>query len=141
MKKIIIILSPIIIVTGIVLFIFMKDNIIRKEMKISFIIAQNHTSKDLAYNGFLNSFEWVILSNEEQKKNWEDAGYIIPFVNFEKNYIIISRYKILKLYQKGSKSECTGVSDGKIIFDKEGSDSNLYYIYLMPNVMLSQGIG
>ena len=53
----------------------------------------------------------------------------------------MSRFKITKLYQKPGCDECTGVPDGEAIFDKDKSDKNFYYFYLMPKIMLSQGVG
>jgi hypothetical protein len=53
----------------------------------------------------------------------------------------MSRYKISKLYQEIFINKCVGVPDGRVIFDKENSNKNFYYFYLMPKIMLSQGVG
>jgi len=139
MKKMFFIL--LIIVLGISLFIFIKYRILKKEIKITYILAQKYTFKEIDYNELLNSQEWIILSNEDQRRNWENAGYVIPSVDFTKNYIIISKYKIYKLYQKVICNKCYGTPDGKIIFDKDHSDKSCYYFYLMPMIMLTQGVG
>jgi len=139
MKKMYIIL--IIIVVAIIGFFLIKHLSIGKKLEILFLNAQKHTPKDLAYEGFLNVFDWVILSNDEQKKNWEKEGYVIPSIDFNKNYLIISRYKISKLYKKARINRCVGVPDGYVIFDKKNSNKNFYYFYLMPKIMLSQGVG
>jgi len=140
MKKMYVI-SLIVFVTVVGLFVFFKYQIIGKKLEISFITAQKHTPQDLAYNGCLNNFEWIIIRGESQKKNLEEEGYIIPHIDFDTNYLIISRYKISTLYRKAGRNECLGVPDGKAIFDKENSDKGFYYFYLMPKIMLSQGVG
>jgi hypothetical protein len=111
------------------------------ELKISFVTSQRHTFKDLKYEGLLNDFDWIILTSKEQQENWENEGYVIPTVNYSKNYLIISKYKISKLYKKPGCNECLGVPDGKAIFNKKNSDKDFYYFYLMPKIMLSQGVG
>jgi hypothetical protein len=140
MKRIYIILLIIIVVT-IGLATFIKYLIIGKKLEISFITIQKHIPKDLAYNGCLNYYEWIIIKGEIQKENLEEEGYVIPDIDFSKNYLIISRYKILKLYQKTGINKSLGVPDGRVVFDKENSDKDYYYFYLMPKIMLSQGVG
>jgi len=116
-------------------------NTIKKEIKISFITSQRHTAIDLACANLLNSFEWVIISNNAQKNNWEIAGYIIPYVDFDKNNLIISRFKITKLYYNTHKTKYNGVPNGEVIVNIKDSDKNYYYFYLMPKIMLAQGVG
>lgn len=135
------VISLIIVVAIIGLFVFIKYRIKGNRLEISFIMAQKHIPKDLAYIGGLNNYEWIIISGESQKVNLEEEGYIIPYIDFGKNYLIISRYKIYKLYRKAGYNECLGVPDGRAIFDKENSDNDFYYFYLMPKIMLSQGVG
>jgi hypothetical protein len=139
MKKIYAILL-IIIVVIIGVFVFFKHQIIGTELEISFVTEQKHTPKDMAADGLLNFFDWLILTDEGQKENWEEEGYVIPYVDFSKNFLIISRYKISKLYKAGY-NECEGVPDGKAIFDKKNSNKNFYYFYLMPKIWFSQGVG
>jgi hypothetical protein len=140
MKKMYLI-SLIIVVAIVGLFVFSKHQIIGKKLEISFVTAQTHTQKDLVHNGCLNDFEWIIISGESQRKNLEQGGYIIPHIDFSKNYLIISRYKISKLYRKAGRNRCLGVPDGQAIFDKKNSNKDFYYFYLMPKIMLSQGVG
>lgn len=134
MKKMYVILS--IVLIAIIGLLFLKRLIIGKELKISFVKAHKYTSKEVDMY-----VDWFIINSEAQKKNLEDEGYIIPYVDFSKNYLIISQYKISKLYRKVICNECTGVPDGRVIFDKENSDKDFYYFYLMPTIKLSQGIG
>lgn len=136
------VISLVIAIVAIGVFVFIKHLIKDKEIEISFIAAQEHTSKDLEYSGMgINYYEWIIISNEVQMRNLGKMGYVIPRIDFEKNYIIMSRYKISKLYRKASCNKCIGVPDGRAIFDKGNSNSNFYYFYLMPKIMLSQGVG
>ena len=131
----------IIVVAAVGLFVLLKYLIIGKELEISFVTAQKHTSKTFGYNFGLDYGEWLIISGEEQRKNIENEGFIIPVIDFDKNFLIISRYKISKLYRKAGCNECLGVPDGRAVFDKENSDKDYYYFYLMPKIMLSQGVG
>jgi len=85
---------------------FFKISNYRKELEISFVTAQKHTFQDFANKGCLNDFEWIIISGEEQRKNLEQEGYVIPYIDFDKNYLILSRYKISKLYLKAGRSKC-----------------------------------
>ena len=124
------------IVVAVIIGLVLKYLIIGKELKISFITAQKYTSKDLDIY-----MDWFIINSEAQKRNLESEGYVVPYVDFNKNYLIISQYKISKLYRKVICNECSGAPDGRAIFDKENSDENCYYFYLMPKIRLSQGIG
>ena len=137
----------ILLVTGIVVFIFAGFFGIycyylqKVPLEISFITSEKHTEKSLTYEYALNSFEWIIIHGEGQKNNFEKEGYVIPSIDFDKNYLIISRYKITKLYRTARCNECEGVPDGCAVFDKKNSDKDYYYFYLMPKIMLSQGVG
>jgi len=139
MKKIYVYL--LIIVFIIVIFISMKNYIFKKRIELNYIGSYQYFEKNSNYTNYFNSNDWVIISNKQQRKNWIESGYIIPKIDFNKNFIIISKYKIIKLYQKKYINRCSGVSDGIVIFNKRKSDSNFYYIYLMPKIMLTQGIG
>ena len=112
-----------------------------KKLKISFMKAEKYSSEELSYNGCINNFEWIIINDSNQRRNLIEDGYSIPPVDFSKNYLIISKYKISKLYQKTGRNQCTGAPDGKVIFDKKNSNRDYYYFYLMPTVMLSQSVG
>jgi len=128
-------------VTIVGLFIFSFHQIIRKELEITFIGARKYSPKALTYRGCLNQFEWIIISDDAQRENLEIEGYDIPNIDFNRNYLIISRYKISKLYRKAFFDKCSGVPRGRPIFDKDNSTQNNYYFYLMPRIMLSQGVG
>jgi hypothetical protein len=135
------IISLIIVAAVIGLCVLLKYLIIGKELEISFVTEQKHTPTTLVYSFGLDYDEWMIINNEIQRKNIENEGFVIPVIDFNKNYLIISRYKISKLYRKAVCNECLGVPDGRVIFDKENSDKDYYYFYLMPKIMLSQGVG
>lgn len=140
MKKLYVILATSIAV-AIGLFIFSKYLIVGKELEISFVTAQKYTLKNISDNGYLNRYEWFIISGEIQRNNLVEEGYIIPAIDFNKNYLIISKYKISKLYRTVGDDLCSGVPNGRVIFDKGNSNNNFYYFYLMPKIMLSQGVG
>jgi uncharacterized protein YkuJ len=84
------------------LFVFLKYQIIGKELKVSFVTAQKHTPKDLTFKGGINDFEWIIISGEEQRKNLEQEGYVIPYVDFSKNYefLTVEQFLIKKTQMK-----------------------------------------
>lgn len=119
----------------------LKFGINKKEIDISFLTAKKITHKNLLFEGGLNYYEWFIVTNENQRSNLEIEGYIIPSVDFNQNYLILSRYKILSLYIKKFCFQCSRVPEGKVIFDKLKSKDDTYYIYRMPRIMLIQGIG
>lgn len=122
-------------------FVFSKLFFIGKKLEISFVKAQRHSQSDLAYKGCVNDFEWIIICEESQRRNLMKEGYTIPDIDFSKNYLIISRYKISRLYQKACDNPYTGVPDGLAVFDKKNSNEDFYYFYLIPRVKLSQGVG
>jgi hypothetical protein len=142
MKKLIILLSLILIpVIAYFIYASTSDESPGTEIKISFVAAQQHSGKDLNCNCLLNDYDWLILHSKDLQMNWQIEGYVIPTVDFTKNYLIMSRYKIIKLFRKKGCDECLGVPDGEAIFDKDNSDSDYYYFYIMPRIMLSQGVG
>jgi hypothetical protein len=69
------IISLVIIVTIIGLFVFTRYRIVGKELKISFVAEQKHTPQTLKYRWGLNYYEWMIITEEGQKKNLENEGY------------------------------------------------------------------
>lgn len=121
--------------------ILSKYLLVGKELDIAYISTQKHTSKDLGCLGGLNTFNWFIVSTVTQRINLEESGYHLPEIDFNKHYLILSRFKISKLYQSIFKCPCSGVPKGRLYFDKENSKDDSYYVYLMPPIMLSQGIG
>ena len=135
------VISLIIIAVAIGLFIFYKDRITGEELEISFVKAQKRTPKDLAYDGILNNHEWLMIRGDDHRESLEEIGYIIPRIDFSKNHLIISRYRISKLYREAGYNECLGVPDGKAFFDKKNSSKDSCYFYLMPLILLSQGVG
>ena len=143
MKRIIEISLLTIIITIIIVAIYqiLFLIIVGKELTISFVASEKHTISDLKSSGYLNAFEWIIISDESQRNIFEEQGYTVPKIDFNNYYLIISRYKISKLYRKVFINPCTGVNDGRAIFVKEDSNNNYYYFYLMPKIMLSQGVG
>lgn len=139
MKRVIIVCLAVLFVVGLVYltkFLFWGT-----KQDILFVSMQKHTPKDIDYKGGLNSFEWFIVTGDAQRDNLEREGYVLPKIDFSKNYLIISRYRISKLYRKALNSPCTGIPEGRVVFDKENSKEDEYYLYLSPVIMLSQGVG
>lgn len=137
MKKYLMLIISIITIVGL---LFLTKYLIGEKLEISYVTSYEHTPEDLAAEGFLNEFEWFIIRSDGQRENIEKEGYVVPSVDFSKNFLIISRYKISKLYRKPGCDECLGVPDGRAVFDKKNSDENRYYFYLMPTILLSQGV-
>jgi hypothetical protein len=137
MKKIVVILTIIIAL----IILYQIFNYHDQKMETTFICVEKYKNKELARMGILNSFDWMIISDVEQKHHFEKEGYSFPNVDFSKNYLLFSKYKVKKLYRSNNINNCTGVPDGKIIFDKFHSRKDCYYFYLMPTLMLSQGVG
>lgn len=140
MKQVYITTIIIIILTMLVLFL-LKILYYGKPLNISYIGSYKTNEEHLSNSKSLNSLNWVIVTNKTQKQNFELEGYILPEIDFNKNFIIISKFKIKKLYKKSKKNNCTGGYDGIAIFNIKESNEELYYIYLMPPLLLSQGIG
>lgn len=128
-------------ITITVLIISAKYLIVGKELALSYIADQDFSSLDFSYTGGLKVFDWFIVSSDAQKNNLTKRGYILPNVDFENNYLIVSRYKISKLFRCLGKNREIGVPNGRAIFDKETSIDGRYYLYLAPRIMLSQGVG
>lgn len=118
-----------------------KYIILGKEIEISLVTIERYEPQPIANDLCKNNNEWIIISNEIQMKNFEKDGFVIPHIDFNRNYLILSKYKISRIYQKLFVNRCSGVPDGYIVFDKKNSDKDSYYLYLMPPIMLSQGIG
>lgn len=139
MKKIVVLVVYLLAI--VVFFALSKCLFLGKELDISFLSSQRHNTKDLEFGGGLNAYDWFIVSSNTQRNNLEDDGYVLPEVDFSEFFLIISRYKILKLYRRAWVNPCTGVPDGRPRFDKNTSKEDQYYLYLMPRVWLSQGVG
>jgi len=122
------------------ILVFVKYLILGKEVDI-ILITEQYKSQTNTSGWDINNNEWIIISNENQLKNVEEDGFSVPHIDFNRNYLIMSKYKISKLYRKIYTNKCSGVPNGHIFFDKENSDNDSYYFYLMPKIMLSQGVG
>ncbi|KKP37291.1 hypothetical protein A2483_05650 [Candidatus Peregrinibacteria bacterium RIFOXYC2_FULL_33_13] len=133
-KKLIIISSVLIITGAIIIGKFF--------FQIIPLTFSNEESDIPANNKALNYDEWFIITNKQQRLNLMKEGYKIPDINFEKNFLITSQYKIKFLWSFRSFCDsCTGMPNGHIIFDKQNSEQNKYYFYLMDKISLSQSAG
>ena len=98
-------------------------------------------SKGTEPDEFFNDEDWLVITGEEQRQNWIESGYKLPSVNFKENFIVLSSFKIKNLYKKRGCDECTGVPNGFALYDYFNSDEGIYYIYAIPPIRLSQGVG
>jgi hypothetical protein len=93
------------------------------------------------HGDFFDDADWLIITAEEQRLNWRKSGYNLPSVNFKERFIILSNHRIKALYKENGCDECTGVPNGFALYDYLGTDSRMYYIYTIPVIRLSQGVG
>lgn len=87
------------------------------------------------------AYEWFIISSYEQRQNWVKEGLVLPECDFSKNFLIISHYKINKVFLDEHEREDLGVPTAYEIFDKAGSAPGSIYIYRMPAVMCDRAVG
>jgi hypothetical protein len=74
--------------------------------------------------------------------NWLADGLSLPHCDFSKNYLILSQYKIDRLYfHPNHIDECCGAPPGFADLNRLASKSHKVYIYKMPKILLTQGIG
>jgi hypothetical protein len=136
-KHVMIIVLIIIILLGIIIVWGLSK--IHK-MEISYINSVDINTK-LPEGIGLNYEDWFIVTSQEQRSNLVNIGYVLPEVDFKEKFLVITRFKIRSLYYVNYCDVCTGFPVGLPIFDKKGSSKNLYYIYTMPPIWLSQAAG
>jgi hypothetical protein len=91
---------------------------------------------------FNGEYTWFMITGEPQYKNWHADGLSLPDCDFSKNYLILSQYKIDRLYfHPNYIDECCGAPPGFADLNRLGSKSHKVYIYKMPRILLTQGIG
>ncbi|ULO08493.1 hypothetical protein H1230_06715 [Paenibacillus sp. 19GGS1-52] len=103
---------------------------------------------NLSYEGttqrndkFTPEYTWIEITSESQKQYYLDEYQLkLPIIDFNKNYMIISKYKIYKAYYTKHECICEGAPEGLAIFNYFSSQKN-YYIYRIPKILISQGIG
>lgn len=123
---------------------FNWKKLLLKEIHIQFICSLP-TVNELPYikyaeNG--NDYDWFLVTQKNQYQNWISAGLGLPECDFSKNYLILSRYKIESLYYHPNYiDECCGAPPGFAELKSNKSERGKVYIYIMPKIMLSQGIG
>jgi len=87
-------------------------------------------------------YTWFIVNNDSQYKYWTSSGLNLPPCDFSRNYLIVSRYKITAVfYSPFINDQCYGAPRGIAVFNKSGSKSEFAYVYRMPTIVLTQGIG
>lgn len=131
------------IVIGIVsTYVFVRFNVIWTGERIDLKELGTIKLGNGAYeHDIFNDQDWLIITSEDQRLNWKDSGYNLPVVNFKETFIVLSNHKIKKLYKEDSCDACTGVPNGFALYDFFNSDKGTYYIYSIPAIWLSQGVG
>lgn len=84
---------------------------------------------------------WFVITHKDQYDNWVKDGLDLPDVDFNHNFIIVSKVKIYSLFKSRLLNNDCGAYDGIAIYNPLSSKMNKYYIYKMDKVWLSQGIG
>jgi hypothetical protein len=140
MKTKVIALGIIIVVATI--YLFFKFNIVWTGEKIELKelgTLKLETGTDEHH--FFDNQDWLVITGEEQRLNWTESGYNLPAVNFQETFIVLSNHKIRGIYKEDSCDVCTGVPNGFALYDYFNSDKGTYYIYSIPTIWLSQGVG
>ena len=114
-----------------ILYIFIGDKI-----NISYIKTTNANIEWGEIPG-----NWFIITHREQYNNWLKKGLELPIVDFNNNFLIVSKLKIFRLYKSKIINGDCGAYDGIAIYNFISSKPNKYYIYIMDKIWLSQGIG
>jgi hypothetical protein len=87
-------------------------------------------------------YTWFIVSQENQYRYWITDGLPLPTCDFSKNYLIVSKYKLKKLFFNPKWIDpCCGVPSGYADIDRMGSETHRVYIYRMPRILLAQALG
>lgn len=123
-------------------YLYFKFNVIWTGEKIDLKeLGTIELSKGTEEHNFFDDEDWLVITGEEQRKNWIESGYNLPLVDFKKTFIVLSNHKIKALYKEGGCDSCTGVSNGFALYNYFNSDEGTYYIYEIPTTWLSQGVG
>ena len=89
-----------------------------------------------------SEYTWFMITGAPQYNNWIADGLSLPLCDFSNNYLILSQYKIDSLYfHPNYIDECCGAPPGFTDLNRLGSKSHKVYIYKMPKILLTQGIG
>lgn len=85
--------------------------------------------------------DWMMITNSQQIKNLKIDQEIDTELDFENNFVIVSKHKIRKLSYNKLRDDCNcGLPVGKMEFDKDRSDEGKIYIYLSEKTWLAQAI-
>jgi hypothetical protein len=125
-----------------VAYLYYRFNVIWTGEKIDVKeLGTIEVSKETEKYNFFDDEDWLIITGEEQRKNWIASGYPLPRVDFKKSFIVLSNYKMKAIYQENGCDSCTGVPNGFALYDYFNSVKGTYYIYEIPAIRLSQGVG
>jgi hypothetical protein len=125
-----------------IVYLYFKFNVIWTGEKIALKeLGAIELSKGNKEHDFFDDEYWLVITGDEQRTNWVESGYKLPQVDFDKTFIILSNHKIKALYKEDGCDACTGVPNGFAVYDYFNSTEGAYYIYEIPSIWLSQGVG
>lgn len=123
-------------------YVFFRFNVIWTGEKIDLSeLGTFKLAKGMDEHEFFDDQDWLIITSEEQRLNWQESGYNLPAVDFKETFIILSNHKIKGLYKEDGCDVCVGVPNGFALYDYFNSNKGTYYIYAIPAIWLSQGVG
>ena len=130
-------------IIGIVIaYLYFKFNVIWTGEKVDLKeLGTIQPSKVTEGYDFFDYEDWLVITGEDQRKHWVEAGYNLPSVDFKKRFIVLSNHKIKALYKEDSCDVCTGVPNGFALYDYFKTSQGTFYIYEIPAIWLSQGVG
>lgn len=93
-------------------------------------------------NGIFNpEYTWMEITSEDQRQYYlEEFQLKLPEIDFDQNNMIISKHKIYKAYYTKYECSCDGAPDGLAVFNYLSSRKK-FYIYKIPKILISQGVG
>lgn len=136
-KRVIVVFASLVLALSVVLFIFYK----KTPIAISHV-STIYGSKAFPKGGLPHNADWFAITCKEQHDNWVKRGLALPECDFQKNFLIVSNRKMMKLsYTLRDIDECSGVPTGIAEFDEQGAKDGGIYVYKMEKIWLSQTIG
>ncbi|MNB89905.1 hypothetical protein D3C75_369560 [compost metagenome] len=90
---------------------------------------------------FKPEYTWMEITSEDQRQYYlEEFQLKLPEIDFSNNNMIISKHKIYKAYYAKYECSCDGAPNGLAVFNYLSSRKKIY-IYKIPKILISQGVG
>ena len=87
------------------------------------------------------SGKWCYVTQKEHYDDWVKKGLELPNIDFNHNFIIVSKVKLYRIYKSRFINGDCGAPDGFVIYNVFDNSRNKFFIYKMDKVWLSQMIG